>query len=71
MELAHWISTQLTNREKCQYIMSNEKIRDLWDAFISEHIKHFKSNEEIWHDKLEKVENWWMITIVRNNWPKK
>ena len=60
-ELANWISNQLTNREKCQQIMSNEKIRDLWDAFKSEHIKYLKSNEENWCDKLDEAKSFFEI----------
>ena len=44
-ELGSWISQQLINREKCQYSMSNEKNRDLWDAFKNKYIECFKSNE--------------------------
>ena len=44
--LASWISHQLKNRKKCQQIMSDEEIRDLWDAFISEHGKYFKSHQD-------------------------
>ena len=59
--LAQWISTQLKNREKSQQIMSNEKIRDLWDAFKMEHIKYLKSNEEIWHEKLKEAKSFFKI----------
>ena len=59
--LATWISHQVKNREKCQFIMSNEEFRDLWDAFISQHRKFLKSNEEIWHDKLEEVKSFFKI----------
>ena len=55
--LGNWISTQLHNREKCRHSMSNEKIRDLWDAFKTKYGKYFKSNEEIWHDKLAEVKS--------------
>ena len=43
--LGQWISNQLTNRGKSKQIMSNKEIRDLWDAFISEHIEYFKSKK--------------------------
>ena len=52
-ELSNWISTQLTNREKCQKSMSNEKNRDLWDAFKNKYIECFKSNE--W--TIERIDN--------------
>ena len=55
--LGSWISHQIQNRGKCQKSMSNEEFRDLWDAFISEHMEYFKSNEENWRDKLEEVKS--------------
>ena len=59
--LCSWISTQVKNREKCQKIMSNKETRDLWDAFISEHIEYLKSNEDIWRDKLEEAKSFFEI----------
>ena len=60
-ELGSWISTQIQNRENCRYSMYKEEFRDIWDAFISEHIEYFKSNEEIWHDKFEEAKSFFKI----------
>ena len=45
--LGSWISHQIQNRGKSKQIMSNKEFRDLWDAFISEHRKYFKSINNI------------------------
>ena len=41
--------------------MSNEEFRDLWDAFKMEHIEYFKSDQEIWRDKLEEAKSFFEI----------
>ena len=41
--------------------MLEEEFRDIWDAFISEHIEYFKSNEEIWRDKLQEAKSFFEI----------
>ena len=59
--LSIWIETQVENKEKCQHIMLNEEIRDIWDAFKNEHIEYFKSNEKIWREKLEEAKSFFEI----------
>ena len=54
-ECGQWISNQIKTRDKCINIMRNEKISNAWDDFIENHIGYFKTNEEIWYKKLEKV----------------
>ena len=56
--LGKWIGTQQQNYEKKKFIMSNENIRSQWEKFIDEYKKYFKSNEEVWMDKLEQVKSY-------------
>jgi hypothetical protein len=55
-----WISTQLTNYQKKEQIMSNETIRELWEDFINDdkYKKYFLSNEEVWKKNLEFVKKY-------------
>ena len=43
--------------------MKNQKIRERWDLFMQEHNELFVSNEEIWIDRLNMVEDY----IISNN----
>ena len=53
--LSNWLSNQLLRRKKNLRIMANEKIRDDWDTFKITHIKYFKSNEDVWYEKLNEL----------------
>ena len=57
-QLGHWIGTQQNNYENKIEIMSDENIRIQWEKFIKEYEKYFKSNEEVWIEKLKQVMNY-------------
>jgi superfamily II DNA or RNA helicase len=61
--LGSFIRTQITNYNKIQQIMKNENIRNKWDEFTCKYKEYFLSNEEIWENKLQEVENF----INKNN----
>jgi hypothetical protein len=54
-QMANWIGTQQKNYDKEQFIMKNKEIRKRWEQFVEKYNEYFKSNEEIWNEKLEKV----------------
>ena len=55
-----WIKTQLRNYKKNKEIMSNPKIRKLWESFIndSKYSIYLISNEEQWKLRLEGVKKY-------------
>ena len=53
--LGHWLSWQIQNRKNVCSNMVDQNIITAWDSFIKNHIEYFKTNEEIWYKKLEKV----------------
>ena len=45
--MGKWISHQLANREKPQYIMKNDEIRGIWDSFVtSEEFRQYFKNQQ-------------------------
>jgi superfamily II DNA or RNA helicase len=62
-QLGIWLSTQKINYNKKQYIMKEVEIRKRWGDFITKYSKHFKDNNEIWYEKLNKLEQY----ILENN----
>ena len=58
--LGVWISKQLNNYKKNQYIMKNENIRNKWYEFINDdkYKKYFMSVEDNWNYKLEQVKTY-------------
>ena len=55
-KIGNWISSQIYNRKKYIDIMSHSIFRDKWDIFINNHEEYFKSNEEVWYENLDGVE---------------
>ena len=53
--LGYWLSWQIQNRKNVCSNMVDQNIITAWDSFIKNHIEYFKTNEEIWYKKLEKV----------------
>ena len=55
--LGKWVSHQITNSNKKNFIMSNKKIRECWEKFVGDekYKEYFISNDEIWYANLEKV----------------
>ncbi len=62
-QLARWIQTQQNNYIKNIDIMKYENIRKHWNIFTEKYIKYFLSNNEVWFDKLKKVEDY----IIKNS----
>ena len=58
--LGSWISHQIENYNKKEYIMKNEIIYDTWDRFIKndKYKKYFLSNEQEWFDNLDSVKKY-------------
>ena len=56
--LGKWISHQKQNYKNNENNMKNEEIRKEWKYFINKYNDLFKSNEEIWKEKLELVNNY-------------
>jgi hypothetical protein len=63
--LGAWIGAQQQNYKKKKEIMSNENIRIQWEKFVDEYKKYFKSNEEVWVEKLEQVKSYINIYLKR------
>jgi hypothetical protein len=59
-QLAEWINGNQKNYKTKINNMRNEKIYNLWNEFINDEKYNifFKSNEEIWIDKLNRVKNY-------------
>jgi superfamily II DNA or RNA helicase len=55
--LGMWTSHQSKNYTEKNYIMKDTKIRECWKKFIGDekYKEYFMSNEDVWHDNLEKV----------------
>jgi superfamily II DNA or RNA helicase len=62
-KLGSWISTQKMNYEKNDQIMKNETIKKKWKDFTNKYIHLFLSNDELWNNNLNLVENY----IIKNN----
>jgi superfamily II DNA or RNA helicase len=56
--LGVWISNQKKNYKKMEQIMKNEEIRNEWETFIEKYHHLFLSNEEIWFENKNKVEEY-------------
>jgi hypothetical protein len=56
--LGCWILTQKQNYKKREYIMKNEEIRKEWESLIDKYPHLFLSNEEIWFENKNKVEEY-------------
>jgi predicted small secreted protein len=56
--LGRWIATQKNNYKKMEQIMNNEEIRIEWKTFIEKYPHLFFSNEEIWFENKNKVEEY-------------
>ena len=58
MKLGIWISRQNQNYRKQDDLMKYDNIRKIWDEFIGMNYVLFKSNEEIWYDKLNELKTY-------------
>jgi superfamily II DNA or RNA helicase len=56
--LASWVSTQRQKYKKNIQIMTDKKIRTLWETFISKYNNLFMDNDEYWKDKLNQLEQY-------------
>ena len=56
--LANWLSSQKQCYKNKKYIMKNEDIRVIWEDFVEKYQQLFKSNKEVWIDKLRYVEDY-------------
>ena len=61
--LAYWLYAQKQNYKNNAKIMKNKKIKIKWEEFIKEYDDFFKTNEELWNQKLNEVINY----IKENN----
>jgi superfamily II DNA or RNA helicase len=58
-KLNDWLSTQIENYKYNKNIMkNNQEIKVRWEEFIEEYSEYFKSNEEIWIEKLNDVKKY-------------
>lgn len=57
-QLASWINTQKNNYAKKDFIMKQSDIRNKWEKFVEKYKEYFRSNEEIWHQKLNDVKKY-------------
>jgi superfamily II DNA or RNA helicase len=62
-DIGIWIAHQKGIYKKNIQIMTDEKIRTLWEIFISKYNNLFMDNDEYWKDKLNKLEQY----IKHNN----
>jgi superfamily II DNA or RNA helicase len=62
-QLGVWISTNTNRYKKNDKIMKDDLTRNEWEKFIKSHEKYFKSNDQIWFDNLNLVEEY----IIKNN----
>jgi superfamily II DNA/RNA helicase len=61
--LGQWLDDQKKNYKKEIKIMKEVEIRKSWEDFIAKYSEHFKDNNEIWYENLNKVEQY----ILENN----
>jgi deoxycytidine triphosphate deaminase len=57
-QLGVWIGTQKKNYKKQQNIMQDQQIRQQWEAFTTKYQTLFMSNEDIWNNSKNQVENY-------------
>ena len=62
-DIGIWIARQKDIYKKNIQIMTDEKIKTLWETFISKYNNLFMDNDEYWKDKLNKLEQY----IKHNN----
>ena len=62
-KLGAWIGTQQKNYQKNENIMKDEDVKKKWKEFTHKYIHLFLSNNEIWNNNLNLVENY----IIKNN----
>ena len=62
-KISSWVSTQIKNYSKNEYIMNDEIIRKDWFDFITKYKEYFLSNNEIWFNNIKEVEKY----IIKNN----
>jgi superfamily II DNA or RNA helicase len=60
-QLGSWLSTQKANYKNQQYIMKDPQIREQWDAFTNKYQTLFMSNEEVWNNSKNQVEDYIQI----------
>ena len=57
-KLSNWVNSQKQNYKNKTQILNNEYFYKLWDEFIGMNYVLFKSNEEIWYDKLNELKTY-------------
>jgi len=62
-KLGKWISHQQQNYKKREDNMKNENIRKAWEDFIDKYKSLFMTNEEIWYEALDRLNQY----VVDNN----
>jgi hypothetical protein len=60
-QLGMWIGTQKHNYNKQHYIMQDNTIRQQWEAFTNKYQTFFMSNEEVWNNSKNQVEDYIQI----------
>jgi hypothetical protein len=53
--LGNWVSKQKQAYKIKEDIMKNEEFRKIWEQFVETNHVLFKSNEDIWYDKLNQL----------------
>ena len=56
--LGVWLINQKANYKNNKEIMKNEEIKSIWEEFIITYEVLFKTNEEIWYDKLDNIKEY-------------
>lgn len=59
-KLAEWLGTQNHNFKNNKGFMKNYYLKDKWTTFIEQNKSLFTTNEEIWQNHMEKIENFIM-----------
>lgn len=67
--LGVWVCTQIQNYTLKQKNIENKETRDSWKRFIEdeEYADYFKTNEEIWYDKLKEAKKYIIDNKKRPN----
>ena len=60
-QLGYWIKHQKANYNKQQHIMQDPQIREQWEKFTTKYQTLFMSNEDIWNNSKNQVENYIQI----------
>ena len=56
--LGNWLSSQIENYKNKNKSMNNSEIYDTFTIFLNEYKEYFRTNEEIWYDKFNKVKEY-------------